>query len=80
MAKSKNSILFATVPFTLGNKIRRYVPALCELDVKQGRGKGGRGRGRGEAKSAEARKGERERKRHATVADIQRILKRTAPK
>ena len=76
MAKSKNSILFATVPFTLGNKIRRYVPALCELDVKQGRGKGGRG----EAKSAEARKGERERKRHATVADIQRILKRTAPK
>ena len=79
MAKSKNSILFATVPFTLDNKIRRYVPALCELDVKQGRGKG-RGGGRGEAKSAEAKQGERERKRHATVADIQRILKRTAPK
>ena len=34
--------------------------------------------GGGGTKSAEAKKGERERKRHATAADNQRILTRTA--
>ena len=43
---SKNSILFATVPFTLANKRRRYVPALCELDVKQEVVGGGGGEGK----------------------------------
>ena len=30
-----NSIVFATVSFTLANKRGSYVPALCELDVKK---------------------------------------------
>ena len=63
------SILFTTVRFTLANKRRRYVPALCELDVKKEGGGGG-----GQENSAEAKKGERERKRHASVADNRRIL------
>ena len=70
-----NSIPFAAVPFTLANKRWRYATALCELDVKKGWGKGG-----GKAKSAGANGGERERKRHATAADIRRILTRTGPK
>ena len=69
------SMLFGAVPFTLANKRWRYATALCELDVKKGWGKGG-----GKAKSAEANGGERERKRHATAADIRRILTRTGPK
>ena len=75
LQKYRVSILFATVPFTLANKRRRYIPALGELDVKKEGVRGG-----GEAKSAEAKKGERERKRHATVADNQRILKQTGLK
>ena len=43
-----NSLLFATVPFTLANKRRRYVPALCELDLKK---EGVRGVGGGSEKS-----------------------------
>ena len=73
--RSVNSILFAAVLFTLANKRWRYATALCELDVKKGGGKGG-----GKAKSAEANGGERERKRHATAADIRRILTPSGPK
>ena len=70
-----NSILFAAVPFTIANKRWRYATALCELDVKKDGVRGG-----GKAKSADANGGERERKRHATAADIRRILTRTGPK
>ena len=73
-----SSILFATVPFTLANKRRRYVPALCELDMKKEGVRGGGG-GKGKRK-ARRRQKERERKRNATVADNRGILTRTRPK
>lgn len=53
---------------------------LCELDVKKEGVKGEGGGGKRKTRRRKEKEGERERKRHATVADIQRILTRTGLK